>query len=322
MLEAMRADRLIALLMIMQTRGKVTAAEIAEELEISTRTARRDLEALAMSGVPIYSQPGRGGGWRLIGGATTDLTGLSSPEARALFLALGHQGQDNPMLEAALRKLVVALPERFRDDAVAATSAIRVDPAGWGQIAPVADTPFLAELSEAVIGGYQIEMRYARPGSDPSNRVAHPLGLVTKRGVWYLVANTAKGIRTFRLSRVQSVSPLPDPVDRPKDFDLDATWQSIVTEVESHRGDVTVTVLADPGILRPLQYIFAKRHEIVGEHPDGRIELSIVEFAATPLAAQLAGFGAAVEIVDPPPDVAAEMRRLASELSQQWLEDG
>lgn len=315
----MRADRLIALLMIMQTRGQVTAAEVAEELEISTRTARRDLEALAMSGVPIYSQPGRGGGWRLIGGATTDLTGLSSDEARALFLALGHHGQDNPMLEAALRKLVVALPEGFRGDAVAATSAIRVDPAGWGQIGPTVDTPFVDELSEAVIGGYQVEIRYARPGSDPSDRVVHPLGLVTKRGIWYLVANTAKGIRTFRLSRVQQVTSLPDPVDRPDDFDLDATWQSIVTKVESYRGDIQVTVLADPGVVRPLQYIFAKRHEIVGEHPDGRIEFSIVEFAATPLAAQLAGFGAAVEIVDPPADVAAEMRRLATELGEQWL---
>ena len=94
----MRADRLISLLMFLQTRGLVTAAEVAAELEISTRTARRDLEALAMSGVPIYSQPGRGGGWRLIGGAKTDLTGLSSDEARALFLALGHQSEANPVL--------------------------------------------------------------------------------------------------------------------------------------------------------------------------------------------------------------------------------
>ena len=315
----MRADRLIALLMIMQTRGQVTAAEVAQELEISTRTARRDLEALAMSGVPIYSQPGRGGGWKLIGGAKTDLTGLSSDESRAVFLALGREGQNNPVLEAALRKLVVAMPEGFRDDAVAATTAIRVDPTGWGQIGPVYTTPFLDELSEAVIGGYQVEMRYARPGADPSDRVVHPLGLVTKRGIWYLVANTAKGIRTFRLSRVQAVTALEDPVDRPTDFDLDATWQSIVTKVESYRGDIHVTVLADPDVVRPLQYVFAKRHEIIGERPDGRIAISITEFAPTPLAAQLAGFGAAVEILDPPPDVAAEMKRLASELAESWL---
>lgn len=315
----MRADRLIALLMIMQARGQVTAAEVAEELEISTRTARRDLEALAMSGVPIYSQPGRGGGWRLIGGAKTDLTGLSSNEARALFLALGREGQDNPMLEAALRKLVVALPERFRDDAVAATSAIRVDPTGWGQIGPVHAPRFLDELSAAVIAGHQVEMRYARPGAEASDRVVHPLGLVTKRSIWYLVANTDKGIRTFRLSRVQAITTLDEPVDRPDDFDLDATWQSIVTKVESYRGDIHVTVLADPSVVRPLQYIFAKRHEIVAEHPDGRTEFAIAEFAATPLAAQLAGFGNAVEIVDPPADVAAEMKRLASELADQWL---
>lgn len=315
----MRADRLIALLMIMQTRGQVTAAEVAEELEISTRTARRDLEALAMSGVPIYSQAGRGGGWKLIGGAKTDLTGLSSDEARALFLALGREGQDNPVLEAALRKLVVAMPEGFRDDAVAATSAIRVDPTGWGQIGPVHTPRFLDDLSEAVIGAYQVEMRYARPGADATDRIVHPLGLVTKRGIWYLVANTAKGIRTFRLSRVKAVTALDDAVDRPDDFDLDATWQSIVTKVESYRGDIQVTVLADPSVVRPLQYIFAKRHELIGERADGRIEFSIVEFAARPLAAQLAGFGSAVEIIDPPADVAAEMSRLATELSEQWL---
>ena len=116
----MRADRLIAALMVLQARGGITASELAAELEVSERTARRDLEALAMSGVPIYSQAGRGGGWRLIGGARTDLTGLSSEESRALFLGLSDGVERDPMLEAALRKLLVALPERFRDDAIAA----------------------------------------------------------------------------------------------------------------------------------------------------------------------------------------------------------
>ncbi len=221
----MRADRLISVLMLMQTRGQVTAAEVAEELEVSTRTARRDLEALAMSGVPIYSQAGRGGGWKLIGGAKTDLTGLSSDEARALFLALGPESESNPVLDAALRKLMVALPERFRDDAAAATTAIRIDPTGWGQIGPAQRAPFVDLLSKAVIAGRQVNMRYATPGNEVSERIVHPLGLVTKRGVWYLVANTDKGLRTFRLSRVKDAVLLDDPVERPDDFDLDATWK-------------------------------------------------------------------------------------------------
>src|ERR671918_769446 len=107
----MRADRLVAALLVLQARGRVTAAELAEELEVSERTARRDLEALAMAGVPVYSQAGRGGGWSLIGGARTDLSGLTASEARALFLLAGPSSEATPKVKAALRKLVRALPE-------------------------------------------------------------------------------------------------------------------------------------------------------------------------------------------------------------------
>jgi len=162
----MRADRLIAALMVMQTRGRITAAELAEELEVSERTARRDLEALAMSGIPIYSQPGRGGGWQLIGGATTDLTGLSADESRALFVALSQQATRDPMLDAALRKLVVALPDRFRSDALAAQAAIRVDNAGWGQIGRVQPQAWVDELSEAIVAAKQCRISYQRPGDE------------------------------------------------------------------------------------------------------------------------------------------------------------
>src|SRR6185295_1212996 len=105
----MRADRLLATLLLMQSRGRVTAAELAAELEVSIATARRDLEALATAGVPVYPQPGRGGGWQLVGGARTDLSGLSATEARALFLLVGPAAAISPAAKAALRKLVRAL---------------------------------------------------------------------------------------------------------------------------------------------------------------------------------------------------------------------
>src|SRR6266571_8066466 len=127
----MRADRLVAVLMLLQTRGRVTAAEVAAELEISERTARRDLDALAMAGLPVYSQPGRNGGWQLLGGARTDLSGLNAAEARALFLVAGPSSQATPQVKAALRKLVRALPETMRADAEAAASAIVIDPSSW-----------------------------------------------------------------------------------------------------------------------------------------------------------------------------------------------
>ncbi len=125
----MRADRLVATLLVIQARGRVTAAELAGELEVSVATARRDLEALSAAGVPVYPQPGRGGGWSLLGGARTDLSGLTAPEARALFLLLGPAATLDPQAKAALRKLVRALPATFRADAQAAATAVVTDPA-------------------------------------------------------------------------------------------------------------------------------------------------------------------------------------------------
>src|SRR6185437_6357512 len=129
----MRADRLVAVLLLMQARGRVTAAEVAAELEVSVATARRDLEALSAAGVPVYPQSGRGGGWSLVGGARTDLTGLTSTEARALFLLAGPAASVAPPVRSALRKLVRALPGTFRADAEAAAAAIMVDAARWGE---------------------------------------------------------------------------------------------------------------------------------------------------------------------------------------------
>ena len=132
----MRADRLVATLLILQARGRVTAAELAEELEVSLKTARRDLEALAIAGLPVYSQPGKGGGWQLLGGARTDLSGLTAAEARTLFLVAGPSSSLPPEGKAALRKLVRALPETFRAEAEAAQAAVVLDPTRWGTTPP------------------------------------------------------------------------------------------------------------------------------------------------------------------------------------------
>ena len=143
----MRADRLVALLLILQRKGHVTAAEVAAELEISERTARRDLEALGTAGLPIYSTQGRNGGWQLLGGARTDLSGLNAAEARALFLVAGPASAATPAVKAGLRKLLRALPETMRDEAETAAKSIVVDTTRWGQrheerpAPPVADVP-------------------------------------------------------------------------------------------------------------------------------------------------------------------------------------
>ncbi len=184
----MRADRLVAVLLILQARGRVTAAELAEELEISERTARRDLEALAMAGIPVYSQAGRGGGWSLLGGARTDLSGLTAAEARTLFLVAGPSASATPQIKAALRKLVRALPEPFRAEAEAAASAVVIDPTSWDRthVPPPAN---LDVLQRAVVEGVQVRIVYAapdRPGDRadgaPARSGGEGVGLVPDRG--------------------------------------------------------------------------------------------------------------------------------------------
>src|SRR5689334_5981578 len=148
--ESMRADRLVATLLLMQARGRITASELAKELEVSNATARRDLEALSTAGVPVYPQPGRGGGWSLIGGARTDLSGLTSAEAQALFLIAGPAASVAPQVKSALRKLVRALPQTFRADAEAAAEAVVIDTAAWGD--DTKDRPGLVHvLQQAVV---------------------------------------------------------------------------------------------------------------------------------------------------------------------------
>src|SRR6476646_4042634 len=189
--------------MLLQTRGQITAAEVAAELEVSERTARRDLEALGMAGLPVYSQQGRNGGWQLAGGGRTDLSGLNAAEARALFLVAGPSSAATPQVKAALRKLVRALPEPFRPAAEAASTAVIVDRAWWGQTVPERrDPPHLEELQRAVIEGEQVRLGYVARDRATSTRVVHPLGLAAKGHVWYLVADTDAGLRTFRVDRV------------------------------------------------------------------------------------------------------------------------
>src|SRR6202034_4367942 len=213
---AMRADRLVAALLVLQARGRVTAKALADELEVSERTARRDLEALSMAGIPVYPQAGRGGGWSLVGGSRTALTGLSASEVRTLFLLAGPAAA-TPEVKAALRKLLRALPDPFRAEAEAAAAAVVLDPTGWDHY--VSEPPrHLGTLQQAIIDGVQVRMAYTRRDRVESERTVHPLGLVAKGRVWYLIANTDAGLRTFRLSRIQTLDVTTDPVDRPADF--------------------------------------------------------------------------------------------------------
>lgn len=308
----MRADRLVAVLLILQSRGRVTAAEIAEELEISERTARRDLEGLAMAGIPVYSQAGRGGGWSLVGGARTDLSGLTAAEARTLFLVAGPSAAATPQMKNALRKLVRALPEPMRAEAEAASSAVLLDPSSWDRTTPP-PPPHLESLQKAVVDGVQVRLGYAGRDRPETVRTVHPLGLVQKAQVWYLVAGTDAGLRTFRVGRVRSVETTDEPAERPEDFDLAETWKSIVEEVDERRTTFRALVRVDDEVARWIRAAFGRRSTSGERVEDGRIELEVRGGSAESLASDLAPFGARIEVVRPR-DVRTELARLGRAL--------
>jgi predicted DNA-binding transcriptional regulator YafY len=311
----MRADRLVATLLVLQARGRVTAAELAEELEISERTARRDLEALAMAGIPVYSQAGRNGGWSLIGGARTDLSGLTAAEARTLFMVAGPSAAVTPEAKTALRKLVHALPETFRAEAEAAASAIVLDPARWGYTtAP--PPPFLDVLQRAVVDAKQVVLGYADRERTQTERVVHPLGLVAKNSVWYLIANTDAGMRTFRVNRVRSVTATDDPVVRPDDFDLAETWRSVVATMDERRAAFRVSLLVDAAVIGWLRGTFGTRLTVGEPTDDGRLLVEVGGVSAEWMTAELASFGGYIEVRSPD-EVRQRLARLGAELIER-----
>ncbi|MBB2947197.1 putative DNA-binding transcriptional regulator YafY [Actinoplanes lutulentus] len=290
----------MAILLLLQQREQVTAAEVARELEVSERTARRDLDALSTAGVPVYSLQGRGGGWRLVGGARTDLSGLTAGEARALFLVAGPASAATPAVKAALRKLVRALPEPFRLQAEAAASSLVLDPQRWGS-SPVEPRPprLLDDLQDAVIRGVQVRLGYVDRSGAETERTVHPLGIVAKGPSWYLVAGTDAGRRTFRIDRVSSAGPTGDPVHRPADFDLAASWRAIADEVDRKRTPLETQALCTPDGIGVLRMAFGARLEVGGATTGGRIEVVIRGSNEYVLAGELAGLGEWIEVIGP-----------------------
>ncbi len=316
-----RADRLVAILLLLQSRGQVTAAEVAEELEVSERTARRDLDALGMAGLPIYSVQGRNGGWRLAGGGRTDLSGLTAAEARALFLVAGPSSQATPQVKAALRKLVRALPEPFRPHAEAASEAVVVDPRGWDQARDPGSgrppPPFLDAVQRAVVEGEQVTLGYVARNREPSSRVVHPLGLAAKGWAWYLVADTEAGLRTFRVDRMTSVEPTGEAVVRPDGFVLAEAWKLIAEEVDLRRTPVSARGVVAPEALGWCRWIFGNRLRIGPSQPDGRVEVEVRGHSVWSLAAEIAGFGTHLEALDPP-ELRDHLARLGADLTTTY----
>lgn len=313
----MRADRLVAIVLLLQVHGQLTAAQIAELLETSERTVRRDLDALCVAGVPLYSQRGRGGGWALLGGHRLDLTGFTAEEAQALFLVAGARGSDESgvgnSLHSALRKVFAALPEPLRAQADAATRSTLFDSSGWGRRQEGA--PFLAELRSAVLARVQVEIDYAKPGGEPERRRLHPYGLVSKNGVWYLLAGTDRGRRTYRLSRLHRVTVTEQAAELPEGLDLASEWASAERDFLARTRSVEVELeVADRAVLFMTSVFrgWAGVDERPGAQPGWRrFVLSLPH--APGAAGQLAAFGGDVRVLAPA-EVKDELARIGREL--------
>ena len=232
----MRADRLLSILLLLQVHRRVTARELAQRLEVSERTILRDMEALSGAGVPVVAERGAGGGWSLVDGYQTKLTGLTTAEIQSLFLArpprlmadLGLKQES----DAALIKLQASLPAACRRHADFARERILVDTRGWRD--PAESVACLPVLLDALWRERQVRFIYNRVLGEPGERTAHPLGLVAKGSAWYLVARVEPlpdEPRTYRVSRIREAAILEQPAGRPASFDLAQYWERSASRV-------------------------------------------------------------------------------------------
>jgi predicted DNA-binding transcriptional regulator YafY len=313
----MKSGRLLEMLLLLQARGQVTAAELAERLEVSPRTVYRDAEALSSAGVPIYTERGRAGGIRLLPGYRTDVTGLTRDEARALFvLTTGGAHEDlglGTAARSAILKVMRAVPEPFRPAATATSQRILVDPAGWMRAPdPIGE---LGVLQAAVFTGRRLRLRYRSGGQRAaSERVVDPYGLVCKAGIWYLVADQDGEPRLFRVSRVTSAAVDEAPVRRRDGVELAGLWASLRREVEDRPVPLEVLVRVRREWLDMFGRICAAHlTEPVGSAPAGEWTQVRLRFAAVKAARTLLSFGANVEVTSPA-SVRADLAAVAAEV--------
>ncbi|MEU6184103.1 helix-turn-helix transcriptional regulator [Streptomyces coeruleorubidus] len=278
----MRADRLVSLVLLLRQHGRLSAPALARELEVSTRTVLRDIEALSAAGVPVYAERGRHGGFELLPGFRTELTGLNHDEALALLVAGSRRGAQTfglgSALASAMLKVVDALPESHRATAAGAAQRVLVDPEtdllARRLVAEEVPDATVTEVRRAVFAGHKLRIHYAAADQPPRWRTVDPIGLVTVRDQGYLLATRSGADRTYRLSRILAAEELTEPAQRPDRVDLDRAWQERTTRFRAGGDQVTVLVRVDP----------ARRHDLVGtalavhteeSDEDGRLRLEV-----------------------------------------------
>ena len=305
----MRASRLLSLQMLLETRGRMSATALAGALEISVRTLYRDVDQLSAAGVPIYAERGRNGGFALLPGWKTTLTGLTPSEAQAVFLSgLPGPAQDLGLgsdVEGARLKLLAALPAAWRDDAQRVSARLHLDPVDWYRESD--PTPHLPTVAAAVWGGHQLTLRYAS-WKDTVERTVSPLGLVLKAGAWYLVASPLdadeRGPRTYRVSNILAATALDQPVRRPARFDLPGYWAQSIRRFESGLYTGEAALLATPAGLQGLRALSSAVARAVAAAPpsrrsDGRVAITIPIESVEHACGQLMRLSPQVQVLRP-----------------------
>ena len=310
----MRADRLISTVLLLQVHGRLTARDLAERLEVSERTVLRDMDALSAAGVPVVADRGPGGGWRLIDGYQTKLTGLTAAEIQTLFFAhppqlLAALGL-GPAAEAAWLKLQAALPAASQQQAERARRSILIDPRGWQEPQAIASLPVLLD---ALWRGRCVRFIYESGLVEPGERLVDPLGLVARGSVWYLVASRSDQLRTYRVSRIRDAILDERQSVTPDNFDLAAYWETSTAEFRERLPRYYATFLVAPSVMRWARYRSWRLEEEREEGSRLRIRL---RFDAEEEGLQFAlSFGADVEVIEP-----AELRIKVLEAARDTVE--
>jgi predicted DNA-binding transcriptional regulator YafY len=299
----MRADRLLSILLLLQVHRRMTARDLSMRLEVSERTIHRDMDALSAAGVPVYAQRGITGGWSLTDGYRTNATGMTETEIRTLFLGtpsrvLSDLGLDNAS-EAALIKLLAALPSASQGGAEDVRQKIHIDIGGWH--ASDDQVHLLPVLQDAVWRERRLAITYQPASGEPRAREVDPLGLVAKGSVWYLVARAEGDLRTYRADRVIDARLLDEPVNRPDDFDLASFWEGSKSDFVAQLPRYHAVVRVDPAIVRRLTFVsrYSRIESIAEPDDDGWVRVEMRFQFPEDAREFVLGFGPKIEVVQP-----------------------
>jgi predicted DNA-binding transcriptional regulator YafY len=314
----MRASRLVSLLLLLQTRGCMTAQQLADELEVSVRTVYRDVESLHEAGVPLYGDAGPAGGYQLLAGYRTRLTGLNSDEAEAMFLAAlpgpaAELGLGSVMAAAQL-KLKASMPPELADRSGRIQQRFHLDAPGWYDDGDT--SPFLPAVADAVWNQRRLQVRYRRwTAPTDVERTLAPYGIVLKTGKWYAVAESGGRISTYRVNQILELSTLDETFERPDDFDLPAYWRTEVTEFRTRLVTGDAHIRLSPAGRRRLEEVMAsdvvKAVDATAEDDcdrDGWIKATVPIESMTHAEGEFLKLGAGVEVTAP-----AELRQRIGE---------